>query len=121
MIRGRPKAYDREFFKAITGLKEENCDNVRHCQDAVEHNVLSPVEREEGKVTDRTAIDIVAGSLGIAVFSKIVNVTNMNSLGHHWHHEECQQQPCDEAPLRAMFVIIHQFQYLVAKIQGFRI
>lgn len=121
MIRGRPEAYDREFFKAITDLEEENCDNARHCQDAVEHNVLSLVEREKGEVTDRTAIDIVAGSLRVAVFGKIVNVTNMDGLGNHWHHKECQQQPCDESPLRAMFVIIHQFQYLVAKIQGFRI
>lgn len=52
MIRGRPEAYNGEFFKAVTSLEEENCDNTRHCQDAVEHNVLGLVKREKGKVTD---------------------------------------------------------------------
>ncbi|KXB36950.1 hypothetical protein HMPREF1870_02479 [Bacteroidales bacterium KA00344] len=52
MIRGRPEAYDGEFFKAITDLEEENCDNARHYQDTVEHNVLGLIEREKGKVTD---------------------------------------------------------------------
>lgn len=87
----------------------------------MEHNVLSLVEREEGKVTDRTAIGIVAGNLGVAVFGKIVNVTNMNGLGNHWHHKDCQQQPCYESPLRVVFVIIHQVLCWIAKVQDFGI